>query len=140
MKVKEIIELDSKYNFEAPIFNASSRISNKVASKIAKETIDLNKMLAPNPKDIYLVRVGGESMIDKKIYDGDILIVNRRENPKVGDIVISSLNGEMTVKTFRKENGRAFLESANSQFLPIEISPMFQFKIQGVVKHVIRMA
>jgi len=140
MKVKEIIEIDSKYNFEAPVFNASSKISNRVASKIAKETIDLNKMLAPNPKDIYLVRVGGESMIDKKIYDGDILIVNRNQKPKENDIVISSLNGEMTVKTFKKENGRAFLESANSQFLPIEISPMFQFKIQGVVRHVIRMA
>lgn len=140
MKVKEIIELDQKYNFEAPLFKASSKISNKVRKKIVKETIDLNKMLAPNPKDIYMVRVGGESMIDKKIYDGDILIVDRKAKPKLNDIVISSLNGEMTVKTFKIENGRAFLESANSKFLPIQISPLFQFRIQGVVKHVIRMA
>lgn len=140
MKVKEIIELDRKYNFEAPVFKASSRLSNEIAQQIAKETIDLNKMLAPNPKDIYMVRVGGDSMIGEKIFDGDYLIVNRKQKPKHNDIVVSSLNGEMTVKTFKKENGKAYLESANSKFLPIEISDLFQFKIQGVVKHVIRLA
>ncbi|MDC1067908.1 S24 family peptidase [Candidatus Kapabacteria bacterium] len=140
MKVKEIIELNSKFDFEAPVFKASSKLKNKLSEQITKDTLDLNKMLAPKPEDIYLVRVGGESMIDKKIYDGDVLIVDKNAKPKIDDIVISSLNGEMTVKTFKKENGRAYLVSANSQFFPIEISPLFQFKIQGVVKHVIRIA
>jgi DNA polymerase V len=68
---------------------------------IKKAFLDLNLHLAPNPKDIYLVRVNGESMIDEKIYHGDVLIVNKNEKPKDGKVVIAALNGEMAVKNFQ---------------------------------------
>jgi DNA polymerase V len=137
MKVTDIIQLDSKFNFEAPIYSASGKIKNQMLDALKKETIDLNKLLLGNPKDKYLVRVSGESMIGDKIYDGDILIVDKAKNPKEGDIVVSSLNGEVTVKTFKVIEGKGYLISSNQKFFPIEIGDGFQFEIQGIVKHVI---
>lgn len=137
MKVTDIIKLDSKFNFEAPIFSASGKIRNQMVDALKNETLDLNKLLLGDKKNKYLVRVSGESMIGDKIYDGDILIVDKSKTPKEGDIIISSLNGEMTVKTYKVIDGKAYLISSNNKFLPIEIGQDFQFEIQGVVKHVI---
>ena len=138
MKVKEFIPIGNKYNFEAPIFSAKTKLKIKEAITEKDGLFDLNKMLITDPQNMFIVRVGGESMIDKNIFDGDLLLVDTKKNPKEGDIVVSSLNGEMTVKTFKVENGKGYLISANQKFLPIEIGDFYQFKIQGVVKHVIR--
>ncbi len=137
MKVKDIVELKSRYSFEAPFFSAGVPPYGPATRVTKSDFLDMNAMLAPSPKDTYLVRVTGESMIDAGIYDGDILIVNRRERPRDGKIVIASLNGEMAVKTFRIIKDKVYLYSANSRFLPIEILPYWQFEIQGVVQHVI---
>ncbi|MBX3043935.1 MAG: hypothetical protein KIT33_08520 [Candidatus Kapabacteria bacterium] len=134
MKVKKIVELKSTFSFEAPILKAEGL--NSSSMNIA-QMFDLNSVLAPNPDSIYLVRVTGESMINEGIFDGDILVVNKSEQPKDGKVVIASLNGEMAVKTYRQIEGKTYLFSANEKFLPIEILPFWQFDIQGVVKHVI---
>lgn len=137
MKAKNKLNLKRKYKFEAELFPAS--IPPGMVESIGElETIDLNELLAPRPNHVYMVRVNGESMIDENIFDGDILIVDRNENPQNGSIIIASLNGELAVKTFRIIKGKAYLISANQKFLPIEIGELMQFEIQGVVKHVIR--
>lgn len=110
----------------------------KLSKAERKETIlDLYKFLAPIPKDYFLVKVTGESMINEGIFDGDILIVNRQEEPKTGKVVIASLNGEMAVKIYKVIEGIVYLFSANDNYLPIEIKPFWEFQIQGIVKHVI---
>ncbi len=133
MKVNKLVELKSNFSFEAPIM--PTRISDNSNQNL--QMYDLNSVLAPNPSDVYLVRVTGESMINEGIFDGDILIVNKNEKPKDGKVVIAALNGEMAVKTYRIIEDKVYLFSANEKFLPIEIKPFWQFEIQGVVKHVI---
>ena len=146
MRVNKVVDIKAGFRFQAPVFPTAlqslkrgknedidaGELSNKVFN-----ILDLNDFLAPKPKDIYLVRVSGESMIDERIFDGDILIVDKKSQPKNGNVVIASLNGEMTVKYFRVIEGKVYLVSANKKFLPIEIFPYMQFQIQGVVKHVI---
>lgn len=137
LKVEKIRELKPRYSFVAPVLSASIQPKIKNAAKISAENLDLNSFLAPQPKDTYLVHVNGESMVDENIFDGDILVVDGKEKPADGKIVIASLNGEMTVKTLRIMDDTIYLVSANSNFLPIEIGPYMEFEIQGVVKHVI---
>ncbi len=134
MKARKIAELNTQYSFEAP-FIKTKDVDKPPINK--KSYLDLNMHLAPNPKDVYLVKVNGESMIDEKIYHGDVLIVNKNEKPSDGKVVIAALNGEMAVKTFRMIEGKVYLYSANKNFLPIEIKPYWSFEIQGVVKYVI---
>jgi SOS-response transcriptional repressor LexA len=85
MKAVKIAELNSQFSFEAPFINTKELINAPINKKAF---LDLNLHLAPNPKDIYLVRVNGESMIDEKIYHGDVLIVNKNEKPKDGKVVM----------------------------------------------------
>jgi len=140
MKVNNKVEIKQKFSFEAPILNAALKIKNKATELEQLDTIDLNEILAPDPKNIFMVKVNGESMIDENIFDGDVLLVKSGNSPKDGDVIISSLNGEMTVKTYRVIEKKTYLFSANKKFLPIEIFPFWQFEIQGIVKHVIHQA
>lgn len=128
-----MVELRTSFSFEAPVV---SNDNNKLKSP-AQNLIDLNKYLAPITKDYFLVKVAGESMINENIYNGDLLIVKRTEQAQDGKIVIAALNGEMAVKTYRIKEDGIYLYSANEKFLPIAISPFWNFKIQGIVKHII---
>jgi len=137
MKVKEILKLDSKFNFEAKLMNASSKTGSNLGLSPV-EQLDLQKILIGEKSEMMIVRVCGQSMIEKNINDGDLLIVESTTDAKQGDVVIASLNGELTVKTLMYENGKPILEAANKQFFPIEIGEFYQFEIQGIVRHVIK--
>ncbi len=139
MKVKNIHNLKNRFNYEAPIFSAALNGKlNEINDLNVDSILDINSIIAPRPGDTFLVKVSGESMINENIYDGDILVVNGKEEPKPGQIIISSLNGEMTVKKYAVIDDVIYLVSANEKFLPIKILDLYDFKIQGVVKHVIR--
>ncbi len=137
MKASKLPQVKTHYKFEAPVVEA--KIKKKLPSlNDVRKLLDLNAYLAPQPENVFLVRVSGESMIDANIFDGDILVVDKSAKPGNGSIVIASLNGEMAVKYFRIINGKAYLISANNKFTPIKISELFHFEIQGVVRHIIR--
>lgn len=145
LKVKEMFEVKKKFNFEAPVLETKIKSRNNVGQNHNEpseqisdvKSIDLNLILAPNPKDLFIVQVSGESMVDENIFDGDLLIVSKSEIVKSGKIVIASVNGELVVKKLKIIDGKTYLFSANSKFLPIEILPFYSFYVQGVVKHVI---
>lgn len=137
LKVKNIYDLKTNFSFEAPVFSASIPKRKSANDTDSIGSLDLNSYLAPKPDTCFLVKVNGTSMIDERIYSGDILVVDSKEAPSDGKIVIAALNGEMAVKKFRIIDDHIYLISANKEFMPIEIGPYMQFEIQGVVKHVI---
>ena len=73
-----------------------------------------------NKKEIFTLRVSGESMINVGIYDGDIIIVEKQETVQNGDTVVAmNENNEATVKTFYKENDHFRLQPENDTMEPI---------------------
>lgn len=76
-------------------------------------------------RELFALRVVGESMINAGIYDGDIIIVNRTPAAENGDIVVAMVedeaSGEMsaTVKRFYKEKGHYRLQPENDAYAPI---------------------
>ncbi len=136
-RVYKLADIRADYSFEAPLISAAIPAGYGRFLKREPGKLDLNQYLGMKPDSTYLVRVNGDSMIDENIFDGDILIIDAKEEPADGKIVIAALNGEMAVKTLRRIDGRLYLYSANKNFLPIEIGPYMQFDIQGIVKHVI---
>ena len=84
------------------------------------ETFSLPSELLGNKKEVFSLKVSGESMINVGIYDGDILIVERQNTAKNGDTVVAmNTNNEATVKTFYKENGHFRLQPENDTMEPI---------------------
>lgn len=102
--------------------------------------IDLNEELIRNPAATFLVRVKGESMRDAGINSGDTLIVDRSVTPADRQIVVAMIDGEFTVKRFRKRNGKIFLEAANVSFAPIEVGEDQELTIWGAVTYIIHQA
>ena len=84
------------------------------------ETFALPVELVGNKKEVFTLRVSGESMINVGIYDGDILIVERQQSANNGETVVAmNKDNEATVKTFYKENGHFRLQPENNTMEPI---------------------
>lgn len=89
-------------------------------------------------KDVFVLRVKGESMIEDHIRDGDYVIVERRQSADNGEMVVALLDNEKaTLKRFYREKGQVRLQPANVEMQPIFVKEG-DFKIQGVVIGVMR--
>jgi len=66
-----------------------------------------------------LLRVVGDSMVDAAIADGDWVVVRQQPNADNGDIVAAMIDGEATVKTYRKRDGHVWLLPHNTAYSPI---------------------
>ncbi len=106
------------------------------AEEVHLETINLEEHLIRNPQATYLLRVQGESMLDAGILPGDAVLVERRKEAKTGDIVIAEVDGDWTMKVFRKRGRRVSLEPANPNYPTI--IPKQHLRIAAVVIAVIR--
>lgn len=68
---------------------------------------------------VFMLKVRGNSMINKGILDGDSVIVEQRSTAKNGDMVVALIEDSATVKTFYKENGHYRLQPENDTMEPI---------------------
>ncbi len=68
---------------------------------------------------LFMLRVVGESMIDAAICDGDWVVVRQQNVAENGDIVAAMIDGEATVKTFKRRDGEVWLMPHNAAFEPI---------------------
>ncbi|MDG2006884.1 MAG: translesion error-prone DNA polymerase V autoproteolytic subunit [Alphaproteobacteria bacterium] len=108
------------------------------ADDYLENNLNLDKLLIKNRPSTFLIRAGGDSMINIGIYDGDILIVDRSLDAKSKDIVIASIFGELTVKKLLLDiHGNPQLKSENELYSSIEIKNKEDLIIWGVVTSVI---
>ena len=80
----------------------------------------------------YAVIVRGDSMKDKGIEDGDILLVDPESSVENGQLVIAVIDNKVTFKKLKKENGKIFLEPANEHYERIELTPDMDVKLLKV--------
>ena len=89
-------------------------------------------------RNTYVLQVAGDSMIDEGILDGDQIVVEERPEPRNGDMVVASIDGEATVKRFYREaRGSIRLQPANPRYKPIVVRDR-DLQIRGVVVAVLR--
>jgi len=100
------------------------------------DTVNLDDMLVKNKSLTYMLEVDGDSMIDAHIEKGDMVLVERANVARDGQIVIAEVDGEFTMKYFRKEGNKVWLEPANKNYKPIY--PKHSLNINAVLKAVIR--
>jgi len=101
-----------------------------------EEWINLPSSLTRNRKDVFLLKVRGDSMKDAAIWEGDLVIVRPVREVKSGDIVVALLHDEATVKRFIEIKGRKYLKPENLKYQ--NIYPEGEWMIQGKVVGVIR--
>ena len=98
--------------------------------------LDLNEHLIKHPSATFYCRVSGESMQNAGIFDGDLLIVDRAVQAVQDDVVLASINGELTCKILDIKMQR--LLASNERYPPINIQEGADFSVEGVVLFSIR--
>lgn len=99
------------------------------------ERLDLNAMI-PEGKDVYALRVNGNSMIEDSICDGDLVLIERRDTARNGETVVAILeDDEATLKRYYNEGNRIRLQPANSTMEPIYVDHV---QVRGVLIGVVR--
>jgi repressor LexA len=103
-----------------------------------RETIDVPSSLVPSGGHAYVLQVRGDSMIEDQIRDGDLVIVEHREQARNGETVIALVRGEeVTLKKLQHKGRRVRLLPANSALRPIDL-PAEDVRVQGVVHALLR--
>jgi len=108
------------------------------AEQYVEPQLDINTYLIKRPEATFLMRVVGESMRDAGIFEGDIVTVDRSLRPASGDIIVASIDGEFTVKYFKKDKNGVRLEPANPDFPTFKLKPGQRLDYFGKVIGVIR--
>ena len=134
-----VTEFMETSGYELPVY--TSRVPAGApgdADDYVEKKADLNSLLLRNPKDTFLLRVTGDSMMDAGIYENDMLTVDRKLEARNGQIIVALVDGLSTVKTFRKDREGITLLPQSRKYMPIKILPQNDFQIVGVVTNVIR--
>ena len=115
----EYLEQDDSI-VEVPLLGKVTAGTPIEAIENPEEMFSLPANLIANKNEVFTLTVSGESMINVGIYDGDILIVERRNTARNGETVVAmNESNEATVKTFYKEDGYFRLQPENDTMEPI---------------------
>jgi repressor LexA len=105
-----------------------------LAEQVVEDVFPLPRQLV-GTGELFLLKVVGDSMVDAAICDGDWVVVRRQPQAENGEVVAAMLDGEATVKTFRRRDGHLWLMPANESYSPI---PADDVTILGRVVAVLR--
>ena len=119
-----------------PVLGAIQAGSPHLAEEHVEEWINLPSSLIKSRRDVFLLRVRGDSMINAGIYEGDLVIVRPTKEVRNNDIVVALLHDEATVKRFIQIKNRAYLKAENPDYK--NIYPKEDWMVQGKVVGVIR--
>ena len=100
--------------------------------------LDFNELLVENVPATFVVRVSGDSMSGIGILPNDYAVVNRALRAANKSVVVALVDGEFTLKRYRRRGARIWLEAENPVYEDIEILDGMGFEIWGVVTAIVR--
>ncbi len=125
---------------EIPILGRVAAGQPILAVEQATDTVRIDRMLIGAHRELFGLRIVGESMIEDGIFDGDYVFVKKTAGANPGDIVVAMIEGEATVKRYFPEGDMIRFQPANSNMQPIIVrkSDFKSVDIIGIVVGVYR--
>ena len=105
---------------DVPLVGAIAAGAPITAEQHIEDVMRLPERLTGTGGDLFMLEVHGDSMIDAAICDGDFVVVREQRDAVNGDIVAALIEGEATVKTYRRTDGRLRLMPANPAYEPLD--------------------
>jgi len=100
------------------------------------EALTIDDYLIERPSSTVLIRVKGDSMMDAGIFDGDLVVVEKRPSAHKGEIVVAIVDNQFTLKRLDIEAGKFILRAENKAYAPIR--PEGALEIFGVMVGLVR--
>ena len=100
------------------------------------EALTIDDYLIERPSSTVLIRVKGDSMMDAGIFDGDLVVVEKRPSAHKGEIVVAIVDNQFTLKRLDMEAGKFILRAENKAYAPIR--PEGALEIFGVMVGLVR--
>jgi repressor LexA len=107
---------------EIPILGRVAAGQPILAVEQATDTVRIDRVLIGGHREVFGLRIVGESMIEDGILDGDYVFVKKTPTAHTGDIVVAMIEGEATVKRYYPEGDSIRFQPANSNMQPIIVS------------------
>lgn len=104
---------------EIPILGRVAAGQPILAVENATDTVKVDRVLLGGHREVFGLRIVGESMIEDGIFDGDYVFVKKTPAAKTGEIVVAMIEGEATVKRYYPEGDRIRFQPANQNMQPI---------------------
>ena len=104
---------------EIPILGKVAAGQPILAVEAATDTVRVDRVLIGGHREVFGLRIVGESMIDDGIFDGDYVFVKKTASARPGEIVVAMIDGEATVKRYFPEGDRIRFQPANQNMDPI---------------------
>ncbi|MGA9525732.1 MAG: transcriptional repressor LexA [Myxococcaceae bacterium] len=126
---------------EVPLLGKVAAGAPLLATENVEDSVKIDSfLLGGNGREVFALRVKGESMIEDGIYDGDYLFVRKTASAPVGEIVVALIEDEATVKRYYPEGDRIRFQPANRTMEPIYVhkSEFRSTMLLGVVVGVYR--
>lgn len=130
--------IDTSESIEADMLGEVRAGFPSPADEEPNEKLDLVRLLVRHPASTFFFRVGGTSMVEAEMDEGDIIIVDRSIEPYNGCSAVCYIDGEFTVKRVEHHEDYTLLVAANPKFKSLRITPDNDFTIWGVVTYVIK--
>jgi repressor LexA len=122
----------------APLLGSVAAGSPIEVMNESAERVGVPEEMLGRKGETFVLRVRGNSMIEDQICDGDLVVVESRNEARNGETVVALVSGnEATLKRYYREGPRVRLVPANSSMEPIEV-PAADVMIQGVVRGLMR--
>jgi len=125
---------------EIPILGKVAAGLPILAVEQATDTVRVDRILIGGHREVFGLRIVGDSMIEAGIFDGDYVFVKKTPSASSGDIVVAMIEGEATVKRYFPEGDQIRFQPANSNMAPIIVrrSEFKSVDIIGIVVGVYR--
>lgn len=137
-----LIEKNKRFRINKDFFGAKLMMSHvragfaSAGEDYVEKRISLDEQFKINNPSTFLFTVVGDSMIDLGIFEGDMVVVKKTCECRNGDIVLAYIDDGFTLKTYRNQKGKIWLEPANKNYP--NLYPKEKLEIFGVVNGVIR--
>ncbi|MFN3198079.1 MAG: transcriptional repressor LexA [Bradymonadia bacterium] len=92
-----------------------------LAIEQSEDTVKVDRFFLKGNRDVFALRIKGESMIEDGILDGDFVFVKKTPEARTGDVVIALIEGEATCKRYFPEGDQIRFQPANAAMDPIYV-------------------
>src|SRR3954462_15828167 len=106
---------------EVPILGRVAAGEPILAVEQAEDTVKVDRFFLGASREVFALKVQGDSMIEAGIYDGDFIFVKKQLTANKGDVVVAMINDEATVKYFHTEADQIVFKPANHRLQPIVV-------------------